>query len=296
MFHFSLSQLEALYWVARLGSFRAAADRLGLSQPSVTLRIRNLEKAINTTLFDRSGYRPTVTTEGAAVVRFAQQTLAMADKIQAFRENGALPARLLRFGMVDHTAMTKMPRLLDLFENDFPDLSIDLTVDYSARLNSLLAERRLDLAVLTEPKHHPGMETVAVGSVELTWAGSFRLDLPGRGLLPKDLVGRRIVTNPPPSNLHSSIVDWFSDADLSPDRISTCNTLHGIRQLIADGFAIGVLPTALLAGQAGETPIRALKVSRQIKAHRAYVAFNTDNSDSVLQGFLRKVIGVLGRE
>ena len=48
---FSLAQLEALHWVVRLGSFRAAATRLNLTQPAVSVRIRELEAAAGGKLF-----------------------------------------------------------------------------------------------------------------------------------------------------------------------------------------------------------------------------------------------------
>lgn len=296
MLRFRLSQLEALQSVARLGSFRAAADHLGLSQPSVTLRIGNLEKAIETTLFDRSAYRPVLTMQGAAIMKYAQQTLILAEKIQDFSNSAAMSARLLRFGLVDYTAMTDMSKLLKMLKIEFPNLDIDLTVDYSAKLNALLEERKLDLAVLTEPKHHPGMEAIPVSKVELTWAGSSKLKFPKGNLQPKDLVGYPIATNPPPSNLYKSIFDWFGAADLSPERISTHNTLSGLRQLVAEGFAISVIPTSLLEKQPGEVPMHALRVSRQIKAHSAYVVFNNDNNDATIQSVRRKVVDELFQE
>jgi DNA-binding transcriptional LysR family regulator len=296
MLRFSLSQLEALFWVARLGSFRAAADHLGLSQPTVTLRVRKLEEAIETNLFDRSGYRPRLTDEGMAVMRYTRQALALAGKIQAFSENADLPIRLIRFGIADFTSMTEMPNLLKMFETNYPDLHIDLTVDYSEKLNTLLADRKLDIAVLTEPKHHPGMEAIPVSKIDLTWAGSSLLQLPKGKLQPKDLVDQRIVTNPPPSNLYRSIFDWFGAAGLTPERISTCNTLSGIRQLVVEGFAIGVIPRALLVTQPGEIPMRALQISRPVKAHDAYVAFNNDNSDATIQSVLREVVDILTKK
>ena len=51
----TLSQLETFLWIARLGSFHAAAERLGLSQPSISLRIRELERSLGTPLFHRRG-------------------------------------------------------------------------------------------------------------------------------------------------------------------------------------------------------------------------------------------------
>jgi DNA-binding transcriptional LysR family regulator len=55
--HHTFAQLEAFYWVARTGGFRAAAARLHLTQPTVSQRVRDLEAALGCTLFDRGGYR-----------------------------------------------------------------------------------------------------------------------------------------------------------------------------------------------------------------------------------------------
>lgn len=290
MLRITLNQLEALFWVARLGTFRAAADHMGLSQPTITLRIRQLEKAINSRILDRSGYRPVLTADGTAVLRHAQQILSLAERIESYREKAKPSARLLRFGIADYEAMTRMGTLLRIFEDKFPDVHIDLTVDYSAKLNALLCERKLDLAVLTEPKHDPAVEVIPVGEVPLTWAASARLNLAGRTLQPKDLLLQRIVTNPPPSNLYQSILGWFDAAGPLPQRLSTCNTLQGIRQLIVEGFAVGLLPPALLQTQPGEDPIESLHVSKPLAAHRVFVAYNKDNRDATLQAVLLRVV------
>ena len=64
---YTFGQAEAFYWVARLGGFRAAAQHLNLSQPTVSLRIKELERILGGELFDRSLYRPVPTTLGNAI-------------------------------------------------------------------------------------------------------------------------------------------------------------------------------------------------------------------------------------
>ena len=71
----SFRQLEAFYWVARLGSFRAAAQRLHLTQPTITLRIKELEKKLDKLLFDRSEYRARLTRQGTFVFTHAARNL-----------------------------------------------------------------------------------------------------------------------------------------------------------------------------------------------------------------------------
>jgi DNA-binding transcriptional LysR family regulator len=57
-------QLEALYWIVRLGSFHAAARHLKTSQPAISARIREMEQQLGVTLFDRSGRKVRPTPKG----------------------------------------------------------------------------------------------------------------------------------------------------------------------------------------------------------------------------------------
>src|SRR5580692_12433276 len=77
-----ISQLEAVQWIARLGSFRAAAMRLNLSQPTISMRVRELERHLGTALFDRSGYRAQLTEAGRDLVRYAERILSLTDEIE----------------------------------------------------------------------------------------------------------------------------------------------------------------------------------------------------------------------
>jgi len=61
----TLAQLEALFWIARLGSVRAAAARLSLTQPALSLRVKELEAAVGGRLLNRDSYRATLTSLGA---------------------------------------------------------------------------------------------------------------------------------------------------------------------------------------------------------------------------------------
>ena len=66
-------QLEALYWITRLGSFAAAARKLNTSQPAISQRIRDLERSLGVPLFDRSRRRAVLTPQGHEVAAGAEQ-------------------------------------------------------------------------------------------------------------------------------------------------------------------------------------------------------------------------------
>src|SRR5438045_2514356 len=77
-----LKQFEALYWVARLGGFHAAARHLKTAQPTISARIRELELLLGVELFDRSRRQAVLTAKGQELVGYAEQMLRLASDIQ----------------------------------------------------------------------------------------------------------------------------------------------------------------------------------------------------------------------
>ena len=95
------NQLDALRWIARLGSFRAAAARLNVSQPTVSMRVRELERLLGAILFDRSGQRAVLTEAGRDLVRYAERILTLAEEME-LRSAGAMTIDApLRMGAAD---------------------------------------------------------------------------------------------------------------------------------------------------------------------------------------------------
>ena len=72
----SLAALEALYWVIRLGGFQAAAARLNVAQPTISNRIRELERRTGRQMLQRQGHRVQPTPYGAATFEYAGRIIA----------------------------------------------------------------------------------------------------------------------------------------------------------------------------------------------------------------------------
>jgi DNA-binding transcriptional LysR family regulator len=77
-----LAQLEAFYWVARLGGFRAAAEQLHRTQPTISLRIKELEDALGVSLFDRSGSRIQLTAASREMMSYVEKILALTNEME----------------------------------------------------------------------------------------------------------------------------------------------------------------------------------------------------------------------
>jgi DNA-binding transcriptional LysR family regulator len=263
----SFAHLEALIAIAELGSFRAAAERLGVTQPTVSMRIRELEHSLSTQLFDRSTYRPRLTADGREILRYAQRMMGLLHEMRAIALDGAGVVGTIRLGAADTFALTCLPALLGRLEDRFPRLKVALDIDYSFNLNRKLQAGELDLAFLTAPSAGPEVSVEPLAPIALAWVASPRLGLPEGRLSPADLADLPILTNPEPSNLYSTALAWFGGAGLEPARLSTCNSLTHMLRLAAAGVGVSLLPTAILRAEVEAGLLRVLETAPAIAPH-----------------------------
>jgi DNA-binding transcriptional LysR family regulator len=277
-----LDQLEALLWIARLGSFRAAAQRLHLSQPAVSGRIRELESALGFLVIDRTGHRPAVTPQGVEVLRHAEQMIGIAENFRDRFANHRLGSVSIRLGAADSFAIMHLSPLLRRITDDFPSIRIELDIDFSANLDRKLRAQDLDIAFLTSPGSAPFIRTEPLLPLELAWLASPKLGLGARRILPADLLGYPILTNPRPSHLYRTILDWFAAAGCVPDRLYTCTSLAIIAQLAVDGLGIAVLPLPLAKRELARGKLDKLAATPSLPPHHIAVAYRMDTGANLV--------------
>ncbi|HEX5739692.1 MAG TPA: LysR family transcriptional regulator, partial [Hydrogenophaga sp.] len=151
--------------VASCGSFSRAAEQLALTQPAVSMVVRQLEQALGTSLFDPTD-RKRLSDAGQELLGHARIILAQvrsAEEAMAFyTESGSTEASrglrgLLHLGVVQ-TANYFAPRLLSEFHRRHPDVHLKLTVAKRSEILAMLAERRLDIAITGYPPSEADVE------------------------------------------------------------------------------------------------------------------------------------------
>ena len=124
-----LRGIETFYWVATLGGFRAAADKLHTSQPAISQRIAQLESSLGTRLLDRDTRGVRLTVKGQSLLAHAERMLQMKhDMLLVARAQNAFRGRLC-IGVVETIVQTWLPALLERVHLSFPDLVLELEVE-----------------------------------------------------------------------------------------------------------------------------------------------------------------------
>jgi DNA-binding transcriptional LysR family regulator len=151
-------QLAAFCEVVDRKSFSQAAERLGVTQPAVSLQIRSLEKRLGTKLLDRSGRRVEPTEAGQQLYRAAQRMLSVEGQLfdELAGEDGALRGELA-LGASTGPGGTVVPVLLGEFQREHPELTVALSISDTNRVIEQVAERELELGIVGASPRHRGV-------------------------------------------------------------------------------------------------------------------------------------------
>src|SRR2546430_2711156 len=144
--------------VAEAGSFSRAADRLGISQPSVSQQMRDLEAGLRVPLFQRRGKRILLTPRGLI---FQEHARAVLHQLENFlHELNTEPGQLrgaLHLGVVPVLNVLLVPNLLGLFTADHPAISVIVEEISSTEIETALEEGRMDVGLGFLTRHSPNL-------------------------------------------------------------------------------------------------------------------------------------------
>ena len=243
----TFEQLRTFLWVARLGGFRKASDRLHLSQPAVSTRIANLEDELSAKLFDRGAGELVLTKKGQQLLSYAEQMLFVEEEIKARVANPDETQGLFRLGASETIAQAWLPEFIQAFSARFPQVNVDLTVDISLNLRAAILERRLDLAFLMGPVSEYSVTNIPLPGFDLHWYKSSRIDA-------VDLTDIPIISYSSQTRPYRELTSALARRVGPGTRVFSSASLSASLKMIAAGIAVGPYPRVLAASHlaAGE--------------------------------------------
>src|SRR5438105_6895861 len=154
----AIRHLRYFLAVAEAGSFSRAADRLGISQPSVSQQMRDLEAGLRVSLFQRRGKRILLTPAGQI---FQEHARAILRHLENFlQELTSEPGQLrgaLHVGVVPILNVALMPPLLGLFAANHPGISLTVEEISSTEIEPAIEECRMDVGLGFLTRHSPNL-------------------------------------------------------------------------------------------------------------------------------------------
>ena len=240
MKRFAIYHLETLLWIARLGTFQAAAERLNTSQPAISARVREIEGQLGVALFRKEGRRMVPTARGRALVRDCEPLWAGLETALLQASGFAGAGGTVRIGTGEIAAASCLPEFVQQVERDLPGVTLEIELDLTARMLQQLLGGTSDLVFLAGPVASPGIRTASLGSVDLVWAAS-----PDTATTAERSLGLPVWSLPPHSPLHGVVMDAIDDGHVDARSVSTCNNVRTLIEILRSGAGAAVLPETM---------------------------------------------------
>jgi DNA-binding transcriptional LysR family regulator len=290
-------QLAAFCAVVERKSFSQAAERLGVTQPAVSLQVRSLEKRLGRQLLDRSGRRVEPTEAGLALYRGAQRLLSLEGQLlEELEAGGEGELRgTLEVGASTGPGSTVVPVLLCEFQRANPGVAISLLISDTQSVVDRVAERELELGVVGAARRHRGVVFEPFFRDEVVLACPPDHRFAGRTVSLDDLKQEPLIVMQEGAGVRQVIEDELRRAgtrlrDLEP-RLEL-GLQESARSAVSAGYGVTFISRAaieadLVAGTLAVARVKGLDPARQIslvrstgrsptRAAEAFVAFARD--------------------
>lgn len=165
MMNLTLRQLRYFEAVARHGHFGRASEACAISQPALSMQIRELEVTLGTSLFERSARQVRLTAFGEALAQRVRDILRSVDELGdlARASRDRLVGRL-RLGVIPTVAPYLLPTVIARLNQSNPDVELQVRETVTSKLLYELAEGRLDTAIVALPVSEPSLTEVMLFS------------------------------------------------------------------------------------------------------------------------------------
>jgi len=275
---FTLDQLRILKAIAAQGSFKKAADLLYVTQPAVSLQIQNLEKQLEITIFDRGGRKALLTEAGRLLLEYCERILNQCDEAcKAIEDLNSLKGGTLVIGASQTTGTYLMPRMIGLFRQKFPDVSVQLQVHSTRRTGWSVANGQIDLAIIGGqlPNDLENLlQVIPYATDELALVLPSKHQLSNKKeLLKEDLYKLNFVTLDSQSTTRKVVDRLLQNSGLEIQRLKIemeLNSLEAIKNAVQSGLGASFLPFVsiereLSAGTIHKAFVADLEVKRELK-------------------------------
>ncbi len=242
----NLKQLEALIWVADLGSFRRAAHHLNTTQPNISSRIAALERGLGCVLMHRDAGSVRLTERGDEVLQAARAVLRQAEALIEVAGRPDLVEDRLRLGVTELVACTWLHRYLRRLKDAYPSVSVELTIDLSRNLDSALGGGTLDLAIQTAPFSNAVSGVIELGTYPYVWAAAPGIAAQLRGPVTlADLIPHTLLTHARHTQAFAEITAHAEARNLPTSRFVPSSSLSSSLQMAADGLGVALMPKVM---------------------------------------------------
>jgi len=238
----NLDHLETFVRVIETGSFSAAGEKLRLTQPAISLQIRQLEKRLGTALIERVGRKARPTAAGNELLRHAGVIdTAVAAALDTVARHAADAVGPIHIGTDTTISIYLLPPVLGALRKRYPGLEITLTTGNAVDIVRGVEENRIDIAFATLPVSGRAFEVSPVLDDAFVAIAPKDMPLPQR-LTADNLAKLPLIITEPGSASRRIIDRWFARGEATLNPAMSLGSVEAIKAMVAEGLGCGILP------------------------------------------------------
>ncbi len=241
--HLTLRQLQCFSAVAQNLSFTRAADTLHLTQPAVSMQVRQLEQQTGIALTEQLGKKIHLTAAGEEVFRYARSILQQVDEMDdVLNKMKGLAGGQLRIAAIS-SANYFAPKLLGVFHQRFPDVGVSMDVTRQQSVLKQVADNEVDMAIMGQPPEGLPVDAIAFMNNPLVIVAppGHRLEKRKNTAL-KELEKEIFLTRESGSGTRGAMLRFFRENKLKLTTGMEMGSLEGIKQSVQAELGVGLLP------------------------------------------------------
>ena len=255
MINVTLRQLRYFDALARHGHFGRAAEACAISQPALSMQIREMEEALGGALLERSARQVALTQFGEELIQRVRDILRSVDELGDFaRASQDRLAGRLRVGMIPTIAPYLLPKVIENLARLHPELDIHVRETLTPKLIKEVAEGRLDTALVALPVSEPSLTEVAL------FTENFLLVRPGedRGTpVPSSerLREMRLLLLEEGHCFRDQALSFCNMQSSPPREVLDASSLSTLVQMVGAGIGVTLIPEMAVAVETRSAPV-----------------------------------------
>lgn len=291
MLNVSLRQLDVFVQIALLGSVRAAAERLHLTQPAASMALAEMERQLDAPVFDRERGRLQLNARGRELLPLAQELLERhAEFGRRATGTTAMLAGDLRVGASNTVGNYRVGELLGGFARAHPHVAIRLRVGNTGDIAAAVLDHSLDVGCVEGPVTHPLLELRPWRDDMLVVCAPPDHPLSKkRGLKPEHFAGARWILREPGSATRATSERALAQLPAG-ETVMELDQIEAIKQAVTAGLGIACLPEVAVTDAVAAGRLVALKTPFLDLGRRLSILLHREKyRGAALEAFLHSV-------
>lgn len=291
----TLTELRYIVALAQERHFGRAAARCFVSQPTLSFAVQRLEAELAVVLFERGKNVATLTSVGEKIVSQAQRALEETERIKIIAQQGGDQlSGPLKLGVIPTVGPYILPSLIPILHRRAPAMPLEIEETITANLEDLLTNGTLDAVVVALPFNIPGIVTEPL------------YDEPFKAIVPKghfwekrvsikasELAGQNLLLLRAGHCFRGQVIEACPNLSQPETTLMQGNSLETIRNMVASGLGMSVLPCSALTPKHESALVVTLDFDRPVPCRRIVLAWRKSYTRPVAIQTLRASIAAL---